>query len=62
MAQVTFGSLKDPDELRYFMQVKTRMALPKEQVDKLREVGGRLLRETPGFRRLLADLEGGRRR
>ena len=53
---------KKPDwkERDYFMQVKTRMALPKEQVDKLREVGGRLLRETPGFQRLLADLKAER--
>jgi NTE family protein len=57
MSQVTFDSLKDPDERLYFTQVKTRLALPKEQVDKLREVGGRLLRETPAFQRLLADLK-----
>jgi NTE family protein len=56
MAQVTFDALKDPAERAYFRQVKTRLALPKEQVDRLREVGGRLLREAPAFRRLLADL------
>lgn len=39
LAQVTFDSLKDPAERRYFRKVKTRLALPKEQVDKLREVG-----------------------
>lgn len=56
LAQVTFDNLKDPAERAYFMKVKTRLALPKEQVDRLREVGGRLLREAPAFRRLLADL------
>ncbi len=56
LAQVTFDGLKSPEERLYFKHVKTRLALPKDQVDKLREVGGRLLRETPAFQRLLADL------
>ncbi|MCC7490172.1 MAG: patatin-like phospholipase family protein [Gammaproteobacteria bacterium] len=56
-AQVTFDALKNPAERRYFDGVKTSLALPPEQVDKLREVGGRLLREAPGFRRLLAEMQ-----
>jgi len=56
LAQVTFDNLKDPAERLYFKRVETRLQLPKEQVDKVREVGGRLLREAPGFQRLLADL------
>jgi len=60
LTQVTFENLKDPAERRYFKQVPTRLQLPKEQVDKLREVAGRLLREAPAFRRLLADLQSGR--
>jgi NTE family protein len=59
-AQVTFENLKDPAERRYFNQVKTRLQLPKEQVDKVREVAGRLLREAPAFQRLLADLNSKR--
>ncbi len=55
-ANVTFDSLKDPAERLYFKRVKTRLQLPKEQVDKLREVGGRLLREAPAYQRLVADL------
>jgi NTE family protein len=58
LAQVTFDHLADPAERAYFMQVKTRLALPAEQVDRLREVGARLLRESPAYRRLLEDLEG----
>ena len=60
LAQVSFENLKDPAERHYFKQVKTRLQLPKEQVDKLREVAGRLLREAPAFQRLLADLKSGR--
>jgi len=29
-------------------------------VDRVREVGGRLLREAPAFRKLLVDLDSGR--
>jgi NTE family protein len=60
LAQVAFDNLKDADERAYFNGVRTRLTLPKEQVDRLREVGGRLLREAPAFRRLLVDLEAQR--
>jgi len=60
LAQVTFANLKDPSERAYFTQIKTRLQLPKDQVDKVREVAGRLLREAPAFQRLLADLKSGR--
>jgi NTE family protein len=60
LTQVTFENLKDPAERRYFKGVKTRLQLPKEQTDKVREVGARLLREAPAFQRLLADLKSGR--
>jgi NTE family protein len=59
-AQVTFENLKDPAERLYFKQVKTRLQLPKEQIDKVREVAGRLLREAPAFKRLLADFQSGK--
>jgi NTE family protein len=59
-AQVTFENLKDPAERLYFKKVKTRLQLPKEQIDKVREVAGRLLREAPAFQRLLADLRSER--
>jgi NTE family protein len=57
LVHVTFDSLKDPAERLYFKRVKTRLQLPKEQIDRLREVAGRLLRESPSFQRLLADLK-----
>jgi NTE family protein len=60
LAQVTFDSLKDPAERLYFKRVKTSLTLPKEQVDQLRDVAGRLLREAPAFQRLLADLKSER--
>jgi NTE family protein len=60
VAQVTFDNLKDPGERLYFKQVKTRLQLPKEQIDKVRETAGRLLREASAFQRLLADLQSER--
>jgi NTE family protein len=60
LAQVTFDNLKDPAESVYFKQVKTSLTLPKEQVDRLREVAGRLLREAPAFQKLISDLNSGR--
>ena len=60
LAQVTFENLQDSAERVYFNGVKTRLQLPKEQIDKVREVGGRLLREAPAFQRLLSDLKSGR--
>ena len=59
-AQVTFENLKDPAEQLYFKTVETRLQLPKEQVDKVREVAGRLLREAPAFQKLLVDLNSKR--
>jgi len=59
-AQVTFENLKDPAERLYFKKVKTRLQLPKEQIDQVREVAGRLLREAPAFQRLIVDLNAER--
>jgi len=56
LAQVTFDSLQDPAERHYFKHVDTSLTLPAEQVERLREVAGRLLRESPAFKRLLSDL------
>jgi NTE family protein len=54
--EVSFDAIKDPEELRYFMDLPTSFSLSAEQVDRLRETGGRLLRESPEFRRLLGHL------
>ena len=49
---VSFESIQDPEERRYFMNLPTSFVLSDEEVDRLRELGGRLLRETPAFREL----------
>ena len=54
--EVSFDAIKEPGEQRYFMDLPTSFSLSAEQVDRLRETGGRLLRESPEFRRLLRHL------
>ena len=56
---VSFDALVDPDERRYFMNLPTSFMLPDEAVDRLRAVGGRLLRESPAYRNLLQQLAEG---
>ncbi|MGH6624292.1 MAG: patatin-like phospholipase family protein [Burkholderiaceae bacterium] len=53
---VSFEELADPAERDYFMNLPTSFALPPETIDQLRAVAGRLLRESPDYQQLLADL------
>ena len=55
--EVSFQSIEDPEEREYFHDVPTSFGLDDETVDRLIEVGRRLLRESPEFQRLLAELE-----
>jgi NTE family protein len=57
---VSFDAITDPGERRYFMDLPTSFTLPPEAVDRLREVGGRLLRESRGFQALLRQIEANR--
>ena len=53
---VSFAGLADSRERRYFMEQPTSFRLPVVAVDRLREVGGRLLRQSPAYQQLLQDL------
>jgi NTE family protein len=55
---VTFHRLPDKAEQEYFLDIPTALELPVEQVDKLREVAGRLLYANTEFQRLLKNLGG----
>lgn len=55
---VSFDSLPDQAEREYFQEIPTALTLPQEQVDKLREAGGRLLYAQEPFTRLVKDLGG----
>jgi NTE family protein len=54
--QLDFNAIHEPERRRLLNQTPTSFHLSDEQVDRLIEVGGELLRTNPEFRRLLADL------
>jgi len=54
--EVSFEQLADPTEREYFDNLPTKLNLPPGALDRLREVAGRLLRESEGYRALLYDL------
>lgn len=53
---VGFDAISDPAERSYFMGLPTSFVLPEEAVDRLRALGGKLLRESSGFQALLARI------
>jgi NTE family protein len=55
---VSFDAISDPKERDRFLNMPTTFVLPAEDVDRLREIGGRLLRESVDFTELLNDLGG----
>ena len=54
---IGFDQLDSAEERAFFNQVPTRFTLPAATVDRLIEVGARLLRESPEFRALLAGTQ-----
>lgn len=54
---VSFDSIEDKKERLYFMNLPTSFVLSDEEVDKLRDLGGRLLRQAPGYRDLIDSLK-----
>lgn len=57
LVEVSFERLSDPAERRFFRELPTSLTLPAATVDRLREVGGRLLRDSRAFHELLRDLD-----
>lgn len=56
LAEVSFDALSGAAERSYFNRLPSSLHLPSKDVDRLREVGGRLLRQSGDFHRLLHDL------
>lgn len=54
LVEVNFDHLADPVERKFFNELPTALSLPSKTVDRLREVGGRLLRESGEFQRMRA--------
>jgi NTE family protein len=53
---VNFENVRDPQERAYLSSLPTSFVLEDEQVDRLRQAGGRLLRESSVFRLILQEL------
>jgi NTE family protein len=56
VVDVSFAALGNADERDYLNQLPTTFVLPDEAVDRLRAAAGRIMYESPEFRRLLADI------
>ncbi|MBL9134220.1 MAG: patatin-like phospholipase family protein [Verrucomicrobiales bacterium] len=55
---VSFADLTNVTERSYFLNQPTSFYLPDDAVDKLKQVGGRLLLQSPTFKDFLRDLNG----
>jgi NTE family protein len=54
--EVSFDAIENEAERRYFKRLPTSFALRDEEVDRLREVGRRLLETSPAFQALVREL------
>lgn len=54
-----FAGIPDPAERAFFLGLPTTLALPAETVDRLRAIGGTLLRASPQFQQFLRAVQGG---
>jgi NTE family protein len=52
---VSFEALADPAEREYLNNLPTSFVLPPEAVDRLRAAAGRIVRDSPDFKRLLDE-------
>lgn len=58
---ISFDAIHDDTERDYFMNLPTSFSLPPEAVDRLRDLGGRLLRESPKTQALLRQIDAANR-
>lgn len=55
---ISFYAIPDPEERRYFLNQPTSFTLTAEAVDRLREVAGKLLRQSTEYQSLVKELGG----
>jgi NTE family protein len=55
---VSFSADPDATERAYLNDLPTSFVLMPDQVDRLRAAAGRIIRESPDFKRLLVDIQG----
>jgi NTE family protein len=58
VVDVAFDAIPDPKEREYFMNLPTSFVLEPEQVDRLRDVAGELLRQSPDYATVVREMGG----
>ena len=53
---VSFDNIADTQEKEFFMNLPTSFVLKDEEVDRLREIAGRLMRQSPAYQRILESM------
>ena len=53
-----FAGIPDPAEREFFLGLPTTLALPAETIDRLRAIGGTLLKTSPQFQQFLRSMQG----
>jgi NTE family protein len=55
---VSFSAIRDPEEKRYFMNLPTSFVLPPDDIDRLRDVAARLMRQSPEYESAVRAMGG----
>lgn len=55
VVNISFRNLKDPEERSYFMNLPTSFVLPPDDIDRIRDVAGRLMRDSSGYITVIRD-------
>ena len=55
---VSFDAISDPEERAYFMDLPTSFVLPAEDIDRLRDIAGRLLHQSAEYKAIVRELGG----
>jgi NTE family protein len=55
---VSFEAISDPKERAYFMNLPTSFVLPAEDIDRLREIAGKLLHQSAEYGTIVRELGG----
>ncbi len=53
---VSFNAVKDPEDRLYFQSLPTSFSLEDEEVDRLRDIAGVLLRQSPVYQEILDEI------
>lgn len=59
--ELDFTALTDPAEITFFNSIPTSFSLEAEQVDRLIDLAGRLMRDHPEYQKLLRDMGASKR-